>query len=411
MKNLNLVTLVLLVGFCSSVWATDDWPGWRGKDRRDISKETGLMDSWPEGGPKQVWLNNDAGLGYAGFAVVGDKLFTLGLFDDKEYGLCLDANTGKELWRVEVGDKFKNNWGDGPRNTPTVDEDRVYFLAAGGELVCVKIANQKKLWSISMGDLGGEVPFWGYAESPLVYGDQIVCTPGGDEGAVAALDKMTGKKIWQSKDVTNKAHYSSIIALEKDGNVTYVQLLNSCVVGIDSKSGKVLWNMEFPGKTAVIPTPVEVNGNIYVTSGYGSGSAFYEINGTKATESWMSRSLSNQHGGVVHLDGFIYGFSEMEGFVCQNTENGKIRWNAEKKVAKGALTYADGHLYYIEEKSGDVLLLKVNPEGWEEKGRFKLSPQTEKRSPQGRIWVHPVIANGKMYLRDQELIMCYDVKK
>jgi outer membrane protein assembly factor BamB len=369
------------------------------------------MDSWPAGGPKQVWLNKDAGLGYAGFAVVGDKLFTLGLFDDKEYGLCLDANSGKELWRVEVGDKFKNDWGDGPRNTPTVDEDRVYFMAAGGELVCVKIADQKKLWSITMGDMGGEVPYWGYSESPLVYGDQIVCTPGGDQGSVAALDKMTGKKIWQSKDVTNKAHYSSIIPLEKDGKVTYVQLLNSCVVGIDPKSGKVLWNMEFPGKTAVIPTPVEVNGNIYVTSGYGSGSAFYEINGTKATESWMSRSLSNHHGGVVHLDGFIYGYAEMDGFVCQNTENGKIRWNAEKKIAKGALTYADGHLYYIEEKSGDVLLLKVSPEGWEEKGRFKLSPQTEKRNPKGRIWVHPVIANGKMYLRDQELIMCYDIKK
>lgn len=388
-----------------------DWPQWRGKDRRDVSTETGLLQEWPEGGPKQLWVNNNAGLGYAGFAIAKGRLYTMGLFDDKEFGLCLDADTGKELWRVEIGDRYINDWGDGPRSTPTVDQDRVYFMSATGQLSCFRIEDHEKLWSVSMSDFGGKVPTWGYAESPLVYGNQVVCTPGGSDGAIVALDKMTGKKLWQTVGATDTAHYSSMIVIEKEGKPIYVQLLNTQVVGVDPDSGDILWRGEFPGKTAVIPTPVEVNGNVYVTSGYGSGSALFKVTRNSAEEVWMTRSMSNHHGGVINVDGFLYGWGEYEGFGCQNSETGKYRWVDKKAFKKGALTYADGRFYYINEDDGEVLLIKANPEGWDIKGRFTLSPLTERRKPRGKIWVHPVVANGKLYLRDQEFIMCYDVKQ
>jgi outer membrane protein assembly factor BamB len=388
-----------------------DWPQWRGKDRRDVSSETGLLQKWPEGGPTRIWLNDNAGLGYAGFSIANNRLFTMGLFADKEIGLCLDASTGEELWRVEIGERYENNWGDGPRSTPTVDGDRVYFMAAAGRLSCFNINDQTKVWSVLMGDFGGAVPVWGFSESPLVHGGQVVCTPGGEQGAIVALDKMTGEKLWQTVDVTDQAHYSSPIVLEKDGMTTYVQLLNSKVVGVDTANGNVRWQADFPGKVAVIPTPVEVNGNIYVTSGYGSGSAMFAVNGNSAKELWMTRSMSNHHGGVIFVDGFIYGHGDKDGFGCQDIETGEFRWADKKDMKKGAVTYADGRFYYINEQDGEVLLIKADPEGFEITGRFTLSPQTEQRKPQGRIWVHPVVANGKLYLRDQEFIMCYDVKQ
>jgi outer membrane protein assembly factor BamB len=388
-----------------------DWPQWRGKDRCGVSTETGLLQEWPEGGPPRIWINEDAGLGYAGFAIANNRLITMGLYGEKEFGICLDANNGEELWRVEIGNRFANDWGDGPRSTPTVDGDRVYFMSALGQLSCFRIGDQSKLWSVTMDDFQGSIPQWGYAESPLVHGNQVVCTPGGELGAIVALDKLTGEKLWQTVGVLDRSQYSSIIVQEKNGQATYVQLLYSQVVGIDPDSGNARWQVDFPGKTAVIPTPVEVNGNIYVTAGYGSGSMMVEVKDNSAEELWMSRSMSNHHGGVVFIDGFLYGHGEHDGFGCQNPETGKFRWAERKQIKKGCVTYADGRFYYVQEQDGLVLLIKADSSGYEITGQFVLTPQTERRSSRGKIWVHPVVANGKLYLRDQEYIVCYDVKQ
>ncbi|MEZ6095428.1 MAG: PQQ-binding-like beta-propeller repeat protein [Pirellulaceae bacterium] len=411
-KQTKLACLLLIAGAIlpATTWG-QDWPGWRGADRSDRSQETGLLQNWPEGGPKKVWTNENAGLGYAGFAVVDGRLFTLGLFDDKEFGLCLDANSGEELWRCPLGDRYENGWGDGPRNTPTVDGDNVYFMAARGDLVCSKVADGSVVWKQSMTDLGGEIPFWGYAESPLVDGDKVVCTPGGKQGAIAAFDKNSGDVLWQTKDLNQIAHYSSLISIPHGDSHQLVQLLMDAVVGINPENGAVLWSVGFPGKTAVIPTPVDAgNGRVYVTSGYGAGSSLIQVGDDGAKESWHSRNMSNHHGGVIYVDGKVYGNWDRQGFACQELENGEVLWE-DDSINKGAVSYAGGMFYFLEEKSGRVLLIDADADGCKVNGEFTLSPLSEQRNPRGAIWVHPVISNGKLYLRDQEFISCYDIKE
>ena len=400
-----LLVSVLLTSVCFS----QDWPRWRGQNLDDISTAENLLQEWPEGGPELAWVFKEGGLGYAGFSIVGDRLFTMGLEGEQEFGLCLNAETGKEIWRTELGSRYKNKWGDGPRSTPAVDEDRVYFMAARGDLVCLNLGDGSKVWSQKMTEFGGTVPKWGYAESPLVDGDHVFCTPGGNDGAIVALDKLSGEKAWQTEEVTSIAHYSSILLAEHNSKKQLVQLLHDKVVGVDRDSGDVVWQTGFLGKVAVIPSPIFSDGKVYVTAGYGVGSKLIDISAGDPVDVYQRKTMKNHHGGVILLDGNLYGYSDGEGFICQSFESGERLWNEKRKIKKGAVSYADGRFYFIEERSGDVILLHADSEGWSEHGRFTLSPQTERRKPDGRIWVHPVIANGKMYVRDQEFIHCYDI--
>ncbi len=407
-----LLGVSLLAGALpSTTWAQNDWPQWRGPNRDDLSKETGLLKQWPVEGPKKVWMSEAGGLGYAGFSVVKGKLFTLGARDQAEFILAFDANTGKELWSAPLGKRLANDWGDGPRGTPTVDGDRIYALGGDGTLVCVNLADGKPVWKKTMQELGGAVPKWGYTESVLVDGNKVLCTPGGGKGTVAALDKLTGKVIWQSTDWTEGAHYSSIIAADHNGKRQYIQLVMSSVAGLDAATGKVLWKAPWIGKVAVIPTAIYKDGFVYITSGYGAGCKQIKIGANnEVTDVYENKVMKNHHGGVILIGDHIYGHSDGYAWVCQNFKTGEEVW-ASKSLTKGAVGYADGMLYCLEENSGNVALVEATPKGWSEKGRFKLDPQTTQRSKQGRIWTHPVISNGKLYLRDQELIFCFDVKK
>src|SRR3954451_24271065 len=203
----------------------DDWPQFRGPNRDDVSRETGLLKQWPAEGPKRVWLFDKAGNGYSGFAVVAGRLYTIGVRDGQENLLALDANTGKELWHTGLGKVLANGWGDGPRSSPTVDGERVYALSGPGNLVCADAKTGKQIWNKELTSLGGKTPGWGFTESPLVDGNQVVCTPGGPQGTMAALDKTTGKVLWQSKEWTEGAQYSSIVKGEINKQPTYVQLV------------------------------------------------------------------------------------------------------------------------------------------------------------------------------------------
>lgn len=390
--------------------AADDWTQWRGKDRADISSEKGLLQEWPEGGPPLLWTNKQGGLGYAGFAVVGNRLYTMGLEENEEFALCLDTNTGEQVWKTKIGDKFENGWGDGPRSTPTVDGQFIYFMPAQGALSCLSLDGEVK-WSRKMDEFGGKVPFWGYSESPLVEGELVCCTPGGDQGAIIALNKTSGELVWQTKDLTPAAHYSSLIAVDINGQRQLVQQLVDAIVGVEPKTGAVLWKQDWNGATAVIPTPVSLGNNrIYITTGYNVGCTGLEIEaGNKVKELWKNRVMKNHHGGVIFLNGYLYGYSDGPGFTCQDPVSGESLWT-EKKIKKGALSYADGRFYHLQEGDGKVILFEANEKEWKEKGSFKLEPQSEKRNPRGAIWVHPVIANGKLFLRDQEIIHCYDIK-
>lgn len=403
----KLLTFLALSILTSQVIA-QDWPQWRGANQDNKSTSENLLQEWPGDGPKQLWVSDQGGLGYAGFSIVGDRLYTMGLEGQSEVAICINANTGEPIWKTEIADKYSNRWGDGPRSTPTVDGDHVYFMAARGDLSCLT-TDGKKVWSKSMGDMGGEIPMWGYSESPLVDGDLVICTPGGQQGAIAALDKKTGEKVWQSIEATSNAHYSSLSVAGEGDDKSYVQLLVDKVVSVSPKDGTVNWESRWPGRTAVIPSPVISDGKVYVTSGYGAGCKMLDTSGGSGEQVYYNKTMCNHHGGVVLLDGHVYGYSDGKGFVCQDFESGEMLWNEKKKIKKGAVVYAENRFYFIEERSGDVLLLEANPEGWEERGRFTLAPQTENRKRDGRIWVHPVVANGKLYLRDQELIHCYDI--
>ena len=388
-----------------------DWPQWRGANRDDISAETGLLKKWPASGPKKVWMFDDAGLGYSGYSIVGDTLYTMGARDAVEYVIAVDVTTGKEKWSTEAGPLYTNGWGDGPRSTPTIDGDHLYTIAGRGNLVCLATATGKKVWEVSMtDDLGGKLQSWGYTESPIIEGDLVVCTPGGSEGTLAAFDKKTGKKKWQTKDWTDNAQYSSIIGVTHNGGRQLIQLTMQTLAGVDPSNGKVLWTSEFPGKTAVIPTPVFKDGQVFVAAGYGVGCQSVKIGaGNQVEKLYENTNMVNHHGGVVLVGDHLYGYSDKGGWTCMELKTGEVVW-ADKSAKKGAIHYADGMLYLLEEDSGTVILIEASPKGWNEKGRFVIEPQTTQRNPKGKVWTHPVVANGKLYLRDQELLFCFDVK-
>jgi outer membrane protein assembly factor BamB len=406
------VFVAVIVGMGGVVSAANfDWPQWRGPDRSDVSKETGLLKHWPSEGPRRIWLYENAGNGYSGPAIANGKYFTVGTRDDNECVIALDANTGKELWVAKLGAVLENNWGGGPRGTPTVDRDKVYALSGRGDLACVNVADGKVIWKASLTEMGGKIPGWGYTESVLVDGDKVVCTPGGAKGALAALNKADGKVVWRSTEFTDGAQYSSIVPADLNGQRQYIQLTMQHLVGISAKDGKQLWSSEWPGRTAVIPTPIYRDGHVYVTSGYGVGCKLVKIDANnKPSDVYENKVMKNHHGGAILVGDHVYGHSDGSGWVCQNFKTGEEVWSEREKLGKGAIACADGMLYCLDERSGTVALVEASPKGWNEHGRFKLEPQTKIRSPQGRIWTHPVIANGKLYLRDQDLIYCFDVK-
>jgi hypothetical protein len=223
------------------------------------------------------------------------------------------------------------------------------------------------------------------------------------------LNKMTGKKVWQSVEWTDGAQYSSVIAATHNGSRQYIALTMQHLGGFDARDGRKLWLSDWTGKTAVIPTPIFSEGLVYVSSGYGVGCKQVRIGlKNQAEDVWTNTNIVNHHGGVILHAGYLYGYSDKGGWTCQDWKTGEVKW-ASKSLGKGAVHCADGMLYLLEESSGTVVLIDASPEGWNEKSRFKLDPQTSQRKPDGRVWTHPVVANGRLYLRDQEMLSCYDV--
>lgn len=416
--KLSLVALcltLLCVPTLSPSASAEDWSGFRGADRTGRTSETGLLQSWPEGGPSKVWVSRDAGIGYSGFAVVGDRMYTMGADASTEYVIALDAKTGRKVWQTPVGQRLKNGWGDGPRSTPSVSGGNVVALGGKGGLICVSAANGAKRWSVELTELGGKIPNWGYSESPLIDGDRVIVTPGGPQGTVAAFQLTDGAKIWQSSDMKEFCHYASIVPIEHYGQKQYLQLTMSKVFGLDN-DGKLLWQADWPGRTAVIPTPIYTDGRVYVTSGYGTGCMLLNITkDNQVEEIYANKKMKNHHGGVIQLGDVLFGFSDGVGWACQDLATGDIVWNEKKTrgneeaLGKGAISFADGRFYCLDEQSGMCVLIEATKDGWKNVGKFRLDPQTQQRADKGKVWTHPVIANGKLYLRDQEVVICYDI--
>jgi outer membrane protein assembly factor BamB len=396
-----------------SLAASGDWPEFRGPNRDGISKETGLLKEWPAGGPPLAWKATGLGAGYSGVAVVGDRIYTAGDRSDSSVVLALNRVNGSVLWSAKLGKTgpVGQPQYEGPRATPTVHEDKVFALGQWGELVCLETASGKEVWRKELvKDFSGTLPQWGYAESPLVDGDRLIVTPGGEKGTIVALDKKTGPVVWQSKEFTDPAHYSSLVPVEYGGVRQYVQLTPASVAGVAAADGRLLWRAPRKGSVAVIPTPVFDNGLVYVTSGYGVGCNLFKVTAADgkftAEQVYANKTMANHHGGVIKVGDYVYGHSEAKGWTCQDFKTGEAKWQEKQKLGKGSIAFADGCFYLRQEDGpGTVALIEATPEGYKEKGRFDQPERSKKKS-----WPHPVIAGAKLYLRDQDLLLCYDLK-
>jgi outer membrane protein assembly factor BamB len=421
-RFLSFLALLLTTGLAPAA----DWPQWRGPNRDGVSAETGLLKAWPKDGPPLVWKSDLGGVGYGSPAVAGGKVFVLAAEDDKEgqkeYCLCLDANTGQRAWKAELPAAeggYLYGWGSGPRSTPTVEGDAVYVLGARGDLLRLNAADGAKVWTVNLKkDFGGGIPSWGYSESVLIDGDNVICTPGGDKGAVLALDKKTGKTVWRSADLTDPAGYSSLVAADVGGVRQYITQTQQAAVGVRARDGKLLWREAVLKRAvAVIPTPVVHEGNAFFTAGYGAGSELFKLtskdDATTAEKVYSgNKVLVNQHGGAVRVGDHIYGFSDNGNkWVCidYKTDSPDPVWES-KALEKGSVSAADGHLYCYGQRNGTCVLAEATPKEWSEKGRLELPAKSKFPRREGGIWAHPVVSDGKLYLRDHELLFCFDVK-
>jgi outer membrane protein assembly factor BamB len=412
-----------------------DWPQYRGPNRDDLSAETGLLGKWPAGGPPLLWTYGDAGVGYSGPAVVGDRLYTLGGRGETEVLLAIDLRSAKdgavkEAWTAPVGPLFQfasNNWSAGPSATPTVSGGLVYALGGNGDLVCVQASTGKPVWrrnlpkelEAQVNPIGGGPKNlgWGFTGSPLVDGEQLVCLPGGPKGTVAALDRKTGRLLWQSAEVKDQAAYTSPMAAEIDGVRQYVVLTNQGLLGVAARDGRLLWRArrDSPYGTEVINSPILRGPFLYTTVAAGNGGCDLvkvsrEGQSFKVEPVYSNKNLSNHHGNVIRVGEHLYGHSQGRGWVCQNLMDGKNAWEEKNALGAGSAVFADGKLYCYAENDGTVALIDASPEGWRESGRFRIPRQSKLRKPSGKIWTPPVVADGKLFLRDQELLFCFDVK-
>jgi outer membrane protein assembly factor BamB len=433
MRHLQMALACLTVAVTTLIAA--DWTGFRGPRRDGISSEKGLLRSWPKDGPKLLWKSESAGQGYAGMAVVGGIVYTMGARGEDEYAIALD-NTGKELWATKIGpvhDWEANSWSRGPNATPTVAGDRVFALSSKGDLLCANKADGKELWRVSISrDLNGEVNAvgggierfgWGYSWSPLVDGEQLVIVPGGKDGLFAALDVKTGKTLWRSTAVTDAATYSSPVVGTLAGVKQYVYLTQQSLVGVSAKDGQLLWihKRDEPYPDVVCPTPIIQGDQVYISVGKGGGSELLKITKEgdkfKATSVYSEKAIGNAQGGVILLDGTLYGYHENRNWAAQDFATGKLLWPTKRTrqgLKAGAILAADGLLFAVVETGpedpGIVGLMEASAKEYRELSQFTLPAASKKRKSQGAVWAYPSLSDGKLYVRDQEMIFCYQVK-
>ena len=432
-KRKRVAGLVLVILVMASVGLADekalgDWPQWRGPNRDGVSTETGLLKSWPEGGPKLLWEITGLGTGYSSVSISGGRLYTMGdrpikgEKEQSEKAQCLiayDLATQKELWAVKVGPPHD----DGPRCTPTVDDGLVYAIGTSGDIVAVEAGTGVLRWQKNLQkDFSGKNPGWKYSESPLIDGEKLLCTPGGRDAVMVALNKKSGELIWKcsmpdiGSNGKDEAGYSSIVISEAGGVRQYVQLTNKGLIGAAAKDGRFLWGYNrIANGTANISTPVVYGEYVFCSTAYGTGSALLKLVGTdgnvKADEIYFidSSIFQSHHGGFVRVGDYLYGgHGHGQGKpTCIEIKSGKVTWQEDQPGGgSAAAAYADGHLYFRYENDV-VVLIEANPAKYILKSTFKLP---ERKGTSGPGWPHPVICGGRLYLRHSDVLFCYDIK-
>jgi outer membrane protein assembly factor BamB len=391
----------IVLGLVASLVAVagGDWPQFRGPDRNGVSSETGLRKQWPDGGPKVAW-RIDLGGGFSGISVAAGRLYTMFSGDGEEFAICLDAATGREVWRFRTDANFKDMHGSGPRSTPTVDDEVVYVLSAKGKLHALGAGDGKPVWTRDLvSELGAETPRWGYATSPLVEGKLLLLDVGGrGESSLVAFDKASGKVVWRSQ--SDKAGYSSPIAVTIADRRQIVFFTGTTVVAVSPENGSLLWKQ--PWKTsydvnAAMPVFIPPD-RIFVSSGYDVGAAVYRVTATGVEEVWRNREMKNKFSSSVLHGGHLYGFDEKT-LKCIDAATGQARWRA-RDFGHGTLIYADGHLLVLGD-DGALALVEATAEGYHERARARIF--------EGKSWTVPTLAGGRLYLRDQEQLLSLDM--
>ena len=424
MKNRNkFIAFVAILVFFSMNVKAQDWHQWRGANQDGMVKDKSLNLNWEEKKPEQLWVFRQAGSGYSSPVVVGTTLYCQGAADETDFAFALDTQTGNLKWKQILGELYVQDRGDGPRGSITVDGDKIYLIRGGGQIHCLSAADGKKIWQKDfVKDFGGKIMSqWGYSESPLIDGNLVIATPGGDNGTMIALNKNTGEVVWVSKEWTDEAGYSTPVVAEVDGVKQYVQQAAKGVAGIAARDGKLLWKVDVEGyRTAIIPTPIVKENIVYVTASYNSSCNSISLNKDgdtfKAETVYSNKNMLNHHGGVVLVNGHIYGFSEGSGWTCQEFKTGENVWSTGRtgevtNFSKGAVLAVNDRLLLQEEKSGLLAVVAASTEGWKEFGRMEFPERTQMETKDNMVWTHPVIANGKLYIRDHDLLFCYDLRK
>lgn len=399
--------------------ASSDWPQWRGPNRDGMSSSTGLLKTWNDGGPALAWKTSGLGSGFSSLAIANGKIFTMGEREGAQFVLALALADGKELWAAEIGPGF-NASGAGPRSTPTVDGDLVYAIGPHGDLLCCEAGTGNEVWRKNFKtDFNGNRPGWGFCESVLVDGDNIICSPGSKDASMVALNKRSGVVVWKSaipKCPTGGSGYSSIVISNGAGVKQYVQLFGSgCgCVGVRADDGKALWGYSRIGNgTASIPTTIVDGDHVFTSSGYGTGSALLKLSkdgdGVKAEEVYFLKGdeFQNHHGGMIRVGDFIFaGHGHNNGFpICLEWKTGKIVWGGRERGAgsgSAAITYADGQLYF-RYQNGTMALIEATTDSYKLNGKFNI-PEVK-----GPSWSHPVVWGGKLYLREQDNLFVYQL--
>ena len=401
--------------------STSDWPQWRGPERNGISPERGLLKQWPAEGPKLLWQVNDIGDGFSTPAVVGTRIYLMsnrGL--ENEFVQALSTQDGKPIWTTRVGNVGNPNQ-DPPypkaRSTPTVDGDFIYALGSDGDLACLETRSGKIRWQKSIRkEFGGQPGTWAYAESPLVDGDVVVVTPGGAQATIVALNKKTGAVIWKSAvPGGDEAGYASAIVVQGGGRKQYVQLLSKGQVGVDAKTGQFLWRYAAVAKgPAQYFTPVARDRYVYGGAlGVGGGLVRLKADGggVAAEQVYFERGLPNGIGGAVLVGEYLYGTEVGQKLIAAEFITGKVKWQAGS-IGWSSVAYADG-LLYLHGVTGEIALVEATPEAYREKGRFTppAQPKHKQVGPFPEMaFAYPVIANGRLYIRDLGTLWAYDIK-
>lgn len=429
MKRLiPFVSMALLAAAMAEVCGAD-WPGYRGPSRNGVSPEKGLKSTWPKSGPPLTWTFDKAGTGFGGPAVVGGVVYLLGTEEKNEVAMALGSD-GKLLWKTPIGPIFdfdSNAWSGGPNATPAVSDGKLVGLGSQGILVCLDAKTGKEIWKIDLPkEMGAEVnPVgggpekmgWGFSWSPIIEEGQVIITPGGPGGLVASLDLATGKTKWRSEAVKAQATYSTPSIGTIAGKKQIVVLTQDGPVGVAFANGSLLWThkKEAPYPDVVCPSPILSGDSVYLSVGFGAGAERIKIladaGAMGATSVWTEKEIANDNGGVVELGGKVYGFHMKRGWQCQDLETGKKIWESRRgSLGVGSLMIADGKIYALSEDKGEVAMIAAKDDKYQELAKFKLPRESTLRKQRGKIWTHPVLSEGKLYIRDQDLLFCFDVK-